>query len=263
MFLLSGATGCIGSHTQLWETTKQDIQLDGRSVTLLRVRTHNGSVDVRAIDGRRDISVEATIRAGGIDEADAKAALDALEVYAVAAGRTADVGWNWQGPKGRNWSASVSVVIEIPQGICISVKTHNGHVKVAGVDGSAFLETHNGGIAVKNLRGHVSAKTHNGFIRVAADSENMNLKTHNGPVTVTPANDAFRQIRAHTHNGAVELNLPPDASANVHCSSPNGSVQCTPALQNVIKTKRSLNGVIGQGGGGVSLKTHNGDICIQ
>jgi len=69
--------------------------------------------------------------------------------------------------------------------------------------------------------------------------------------------------KLETHNGEIVITVGDATSADLTCTAHNGPISYDIPLQNVEKSRRKLTGTIGEGGGTLAIKTHNGRIRIK
>jgi hypothetical protein len=265
------------------EPVTERIDLDLGGVDGLDVRTHNGRVSFDAQPaGTGEAFVIATKKGRGRTMAEAKAALDAIEVYVEPAGTGVHrIGWRWKGIKPPYWGATVAFEIQAPGDIHLVAHTHNGPVEVTGVRRGVQLETHNGAIEANEVAGDVHVETHNGPVVVASGGGKLYGRTHNGSVTVDYVGDDVTLITHNgrvvadvsrcgalggtltTHNGSVTAVVGDDTSAHLTVRTHHGAISCDVPLSDSRYTKRKLTGTIGAGAGSLKLTTHNGSVRIR
>ena len=272
--LLLGAvlltTGCISINGHGWhwgksvwtEEVQERIALDTADLEKLQVKTHNGFVHFTADSGEAYVLV--TKKAAGWTADEAQKAMEALEVYVEPAGAgTQKIGYRWKGIKSPSWNASVSFDIHASGGIDLAGQTHNGQVKVVGLEGDLEFTTHNGGIEASTSGEVMRVRTHNGGIKATFAGKELDLKTHNGNVTTDLTASATVEGKVKTHNGDVEILVGESTSLNLDCRTHIGEIRCTAPLESVETTRRSLHGILGSGEGNLAIQTHNGSVRVK
>ena len=88
------------------------------------------------------------------------------------------------------WNDRLNIEIEVPSGMDIEAKTHNGgDILVTNIQGELELTNHNGEITASNISGAVIATTYNGEVKVTfdkvKDNTPMSFTTYNGDVDIT------------------------------------------------------------------------------
>ena len=185
----------------------------------LWVRNRNGSIKVTGWN-REEVSLKAEIRdseqrpinlvvqAKGAD----------LDIEAVYPQR------KWHFSFGFMKSPSCQLTLSVPHKVLAHLRTTNGSVSVANLDGYARCETTNGNVTLKDLQGEVLAETTNGTI----DARKLHAR-----------------IKGGTTNGRILLE---DVLGGIRMDTTNGSI-----------VARSLDGW----GEGISLETTNGSIDVE
>jgi len=269
------STGCIVigagwdwpfGGSRVWtEPVTERIQIDAANLEGLETRTHNGSItfDGQPV-GTAEAYVTVTKKAGGRTQADAEAALEAIDVYVKPAGNdTQRIGWKWKGIRRSNWGARVSFDIKAPGNIRFDGQTHNGPIEISGVTGDVRVATHNGAVKVESSNGELHAETHNGSVTATYAGEDITLVTHNGRVTADLSRCGAMSGRITTHNGSIEVVVGEAASANLTCRTHNGAIKCNVPLNESLFSGRKLTGTIGTGEGNLDVITHNGSVNIK
>lgn len=265
-------TGCIvnvggwGYESRVWTTpSTEQLAIDATGASSLEVRTHNGpitfSADAATATG---IQITATKKGGGSSVADAEAALAAIEVFAEPAGAgTTRIGWRWRAAKLPSWGAQVGFDITGPPRVNIEGESHNGEVRIVGVDGEVRVVTHNGPIEVNSGGGKLHAETHNGEISATYTGRDVTLLSHNGEVVADLSRCQSIDARIHTYNGAVDLLLGDGASGRLDAVTHNGNIRCDVPVTRSRITRQHINGTIGTGEGNLEVSTHNGSIRVK
>jgi Putative adhesin len=141
----------------------------------------------------------------------------------------------------------VNYHVTIPAGASVRVRTADGRVTVADVDGGSVLSSANGEIVGKNLRGRVEARAVN-------QSASIDLAGFgNDPVEV-------RSV-----NGQVDLTLPADANATVDATSVNGTIDMSEMKFETYgePNRRRTRGRFNSGGAPITLNAVNGNIRVH
>ena len=184
-------------------------------------------------------------KAGGDNEEEALAAMDAVRIINEQENGQLKLGWEWIEPRDRDWRAQISFSIEQPARIATSAETHNGRIVFSGLE--------------ENCR----AVTHNGRIEVGGASREVMLETHNGAIVVELTSPSGIAGKIITHNGSVRVDLHADASAELRCSTHNGSISSNLPLTDRFQGRNFLSGTLGDGGSRLQIETHNGSIKIR
>jgi len=169
------ASGCVivgvgdgcwsGGGPSAWTEAVEERPIDTTGLTALEVRTHNGAIDFQGQPAGGGASVTIKKKAGGVNQADAEAALAAINVFVEPAGSgKTRISWKWSVPKKARWSGDVSFAIRAPGSLHFDAETHNGAVTVAEASGDVKVVSHNGKVKVRSSKGKLHAETLNGEV---------------------------------------------------------------------------------------------------
>lgn len=272
LMLSLASTGCIVVIADVdgWDgkprskvTVSEERTFETTGVTGVEVETHNGTVsfDGQPNDGAGQVTI--TKIAYGSSTEEAEAAMNAIEVTVEPKGDTVEMSWRWKTLKKRNWSADVSFAIKAPGRLNFDVETHNGEVKIGGANGGVEVETHNGEINVSASGPALEAETHNGAINAVFAGASIELSSHNGEVVADLSRCSAVTGSVTSHNGGVRVSVGKSTSADLEARTNNGGIDCDAALTDMKKTKGSLDGKLGTGGGKLEIETRNGAIAIK
>ncbi len=251
-----GLCGCFETAT-----SEMTIEVDG--VSGLDVRTHNGKVSYTG-GAASSISVSAKKTGKGITTCDAKAALDAIDVYVEDAGAgRKKLSWRWNTPKQLSWGGGVSFTIAGPASLGLDVETHNGGVKVSGVAGDVKAVTHNGSVVASSSDGALVVETHNGGIEADYDGPSISLATSNGAVDADLSGCGIVAGSIRTNNGGVRVVVGAMTAADVDCESHNGGIHADGGVNVQESSRHRLEGTIGAGGSLLTIRTNNGGIRLK
>ena len=162
-----------------------------------------------------------------------------------------------------SWNNRLHIEIEVPSGMDIEAKTHNGgDLMASNIQGELELTNHNGEITALNISGAVIATTYNGEIKVTFDKVKeatpMSYTTYNGDVDITFPATMKATLKMKTERG--------DIYSDFDVSFKNtGPVQKKDTKGGVYKVvvdewkRGDLNG----GGPEMTLRNYNGDIFIR
>lgn len=146
----------------------------------------------------------------------------------------------------RDNDVRVDFEIRVPSDVRFTGRTVNGEVEARGLGADARVSSVNGDVEVATS-GFAEARTVNGSIRASAGA----------PVFAEGA-------RFSTVNGSIELDLPDDIDADLDASWVNGGLDTDlPFRVQGRMSRRSAQGILGEGGPTLHLKTVNGSIRIR
>ena len=232
-------TGCIGG----------DFGMPFRaSVDETRPLPANGELSLENVNGTVELAAwdEAKVRIEAVKHAASERALEELKVEIVGEGDRLSVRTRYPRPRWMGGAGKVDYRVSVPRGARVRVSNVNGRVRVNGVGGAVKASTVNGSVDVTGAGGGVEASAVNGSVEVAM-------------ARVDPAG----RSQLSTTNGSVRLTLPREASADVEAHTVNGSVGCDFELAGASKSRRKIEGRIGDGGARFELGTVNGSARID
>jgi len=169
-------------------------------------------------------------------------------------------------PKWKNIRVSVNYEVKVPQGVNLDkVKSTNGSVYITGPVGHTNASTTNGRIELDGAKGAISLSSTNGRIEAVNIRGELDADTTNGTIVLEMI--SFEDtIKAKTTNGSITLRVGSleKVNADFNARTVNGSISLDlpVTLKSMKKSRRSLEGQIGQGGPEISLRTVNGSIKI-
>lgn len=145
----------------------------------------------------------------------------------------------------RNNDVQVTFYVSVPEGIGFFGGTVNGDVEVRDLASDVVATSVNGDIEISTT-GFAEANTVNGSIEAAMERY-----------------DLEEGLSFRTVNGSISLDLPDDVDADVDASWVNGSLEAELPLKLIGRiSRRSAEGVLGEGGPELNLKTVNGSIRV-
>jgi hypothetical protein len=202
----------------------------------------NGGIQVTG-GPRGDVFIEARVVATADNEARAKEIASGVRIDAVSDKVTAD------GPSGlgRHESWHVSYRVAVPTQTSLQLKSSNGGISVADVEGRIEARTVNGGVKFTNLAGEVMGRTSNGGVEVDL----------NGSTWVGAGLDV------ETSNGGVRIRIPEQYSARLEAGTLNGGFDIDFPLTVQGRVDREIAANIGAGGPLIRVRTHNGGLKVS
>jgi DUF4097 and DUF4098 domain-containing protein YvlB len=144
-----------------------------------------------------------------------------------------------------NWSVSYEVFV--PQKIDLTLKAHNGGIRIADVSGQMEFETTNGGVSLQRLAGNVHGHTTNGGLSVELAGSRWEGS----------------QLDTSTTNGGVSMSVPANYSARLETGTVNGRVRVDFPVTVSGQIDRQLSINLGSGGSLVRATTTNGGVSIK
>jgi len=243
----------LGVHPSLAHKYEETIErnFDFKSGGKLVLSNTNGKITIRSWDEER-VQIKAELRIRAPDGEEAKEiAQKAIEIdYVPEEIRITTKG---QGNKsfrnfllGRKRGVSVNYTLSVPRRVNLDIRSVNGGMGIADIEGRIEARTTNGGIGISSVSGSVNAHTTNGGIKVelneVSPNESMSFTTTNGGIKVCLPQTIKADISARTTNGGIHTDLPLEVKGSFN--------------------SRNIRGKINGGGASIELHTTNGGISI-
>jgi DUF4097 and DUF4098 domain-containing protein YvlB len=228
-----------GHQERVCELRTSTIKLDGQR---LAVKSDNGGIEISGED-RGDFAIEARVQAWAGSESDAREILKKISI------ETSGDSIRDNGPRFHlgNSGYAVNYRLRVPRHLAAELKSNNGGIDIAHLEGEIRFDTTNGGVDLDDLAGDVRGSTVNGGL----------------DVTLTGKSWRGQGLHAETTNGGVTLKVPEKYSAHLETETVNGgiSVGFPITVQGEIKNRLSTN--LGSGGATVHVETTNGGVEIE
>lgn len=249
-------------EAEVWVEETEKLQVNSADLEEVACKVHNGAIRV---SGGEDSMIEITVRkkAGGADDADARACMAAIDILQEESGDTLSLGWEWGQDRESTWHGIVSFEVEQPAGLGVTARSHNGPVHVDGVEGGIHLSTHNGAVQIEECVGEAKLQTHNAPISGDVAGDYVEVSSHNGAIDLRVTCDASVNGNITTHNAPISLRFGGQPSARVNCKTHNGGISVGGGVRELSRSRREVVAEVGQGEGRIELKTHNGSISID
>jgi len=217
---------------QTLPATSGTIAVDGRM---------NGGVSVRGWE-RNEVLVRARIQTAGPTEAEAKELAGQIKIETASSNIFAS------GPENRKdhwWSVSYEVFVPLRSNL--SLKTNNGGISIADVNGQLQFNALNGGVSLKRVGGSVKGGTTNGGLNVVLSGDRWDGEA----------------LDVSTTNGGVSMFIPENYSAHLETGTVNGhlNIDFPVTVQGNITKELAVN--LGSGGATIRAMTTNGGVRIR
>lgn len=231
-----------------WDNDDRYRHCEIRDVTMPRLTGRltvdgrlNGGIVVRGWD-RNEVLVRAKIQTWGESAADARQLAAAIRVRTDENRISAD-----ESSSERRSGWSVSYDISVPRRADLDLRTHNGGIRVEGVNGRVELEALNGGVSIRDVQGELRGGTTNGGVILWLDGDRwigpgVDLETTNGGVTVMIPERYNARLETGTVNGGLNVDFPI-------------------TVQGMIG--RRLSTTLGAGGPLIRVRTTNGGVTLR
>jgi hypothetical protein len=228
-----------GRQERVCELRTTTIKLGGHR---LAVTSENGGIEITGED-RSDVVVEARVQAWASSQSDAQNILKQVTIE-TSGDRIHDSGPHFHfGSSGYG----VNYRIRTPRRLAVDLKSENGGIDIAHLDGEIRFDTTNGGVGLNDLAGDVHGSTVNGGLDIALTGDRWNGKG----------------LNAETTNGGVTLNVPSHYSAHLEAATVNGGIHVDFPITVQGDIKNSLSTNIGEGGPTIHAETTNGGVEIN
>ena len=286
--LAAAATGCVVRVDSDGVRVREEKRFTTKGRPTVQLATFDGSIVIRGWD-RDEISVEVEKR--GRD----KAAAEAIEVIAeqkgdvvhvearkkdLADGKSYQIGWS-------GVSRSAKLVVSVPTGSDLIVRTGDGSIRVDHVSGKVELRSSDGSVTGRDLSGDVVAHTEDGSIRlegvdgkcdVASDDgsiavqgrlEGLRVSTEDGSVVVRAAagSKIARDWNLSTGDGSMVLYLADGLGADLDAEARDGSVKLDSGLvferESGDRSRGTVRGRLGAGGPRLVMRSGDGTIRVR
>lgn len=246
-----------------------DVELAVPSGVQLQLKTANGDVDAEgltddlaaeSVNGSvsvRDVKADAKVKSvnGAVEASDVAGDLEISSVNGSATARRVGGDLRINSVNGRVTAEDVSGDV--------SAGTVNGPVTVERASGDVREETVNGSIRAAEVRGDLQIKSLNGSIEaVELYSQDVKVQGGGGSVVVGFVEPFHGDLTVETSSGAIRVFLPEGSGCRITAVSASGGVTSEIPLSEEARTEQELVGVLGDGGGEVSLKSGNGAIAV-
>jgi hypothetical protein len=205
----------------------------------------NGPITITGKTGISTVKIWGEKVVGSDSYEDAEAHLKYLEVQ--ISDKTEKISIETDQPSvthGRNYQVIYNVIV--PDNWDIAIANVNGRVKVDSLNGNVSIGLVNGDVVLTEILGNVCVGVTNGTVysKVALPL--------NGLCMIT------------TVNGQIQLNIPSNTSAELAAKVTNGTVNVSNLiLKNMVSSRNSVSGVLGNGQGTISVESVNGTISVS
>jgi len=239
-------TGEDKDHTN-WGWGHQEHACEVRTITIAKpekfsVSSMNGGIHVVGED-RQDVRIEARIEGWANTSSEAAGILREIQIE-TAGGTIHDKGpnfhWGHQG-------YGINYVIRAPRQLSAELKTMNGGIDLAHLDGDLRFDTTNGGVDLTDLAGNVHGSTVNGGLDISLSGDRWSGKG----------------LDAETTNGGISLNIPEHYSAHLETGTVNGGIEVNFPITIQGDIKHHLATDIGSGGPTIHAETTNGGVTLS
>jgi hypothetical protein len=147
----------------------------------------------------------------------------------------------------------------------VTVQGTSGDAQVNDVGGDASVTLSSGDLTLKGCRGNVSAKAYTGDIQIDDVGGAVRADATSGDicVTVTPVGANEHLIETSSGDVEVAFHTPEGYGFLLEIETGSGSIEGDLDIKLDEISRKTLKGVVGKGGGRVSIETASGDIRIS
>jgi DUF4097 and DUF4098 domain-containing protein YvlB len=228
-----------GHQERVCELRTTTIKLGGSH---LNVKSENGGIEITGED-RSDVVIEARIQAWAGSEGDARNILKQVAIE-TSGDSIRDNGPHFHlGDTGYG----VNYRIRAPRKLAVDLKSENGGIDIAHLEGDIHFDTTNGGVDLDDLAGDVHGSTVNGGLDIALTGDRWRGKG----------------LSAETTNGGLSLKIPEHYSAHLETGTVNGGIEVNFPITVQGEIKNRLSADLGGGGPTIHAETTNGGVEIN
>ena len=254
--------------------------VDAEGISSIEVVTGNAPIVVEGADSD-EIRVRAHVTARSRSDSHAEQYARGVELHVGRHGDVLRVDREIVDSR-RDARVSVRFELEVPATVDLNLRSSNGQITVAHVDGIVNARTSNGRIYARHSHGDFELHTSNGKIQLDDCSGHIHAQTSNGAIEATLAcldngvfvtsNGSVRvkvyddvgSVGVTTRNGAIELALPVHFQGHVDARTSNGKVHSEFPVSVTEAGKHKLIGTVGtRDASEVELRTSNASIRLK
>ena len=239
-----------------------EYEIDIGSQSLFRISGINGRIDIAGKVGLSQVRVwgEKIVRSDS--DTDAEAHLDVLKVIITSDGDEVFVYTEQpRNTHGRNYQ--IAYHVEIPESWRVCAENTNGDIDIDEIASDVGVGLTNGDIGLSHIQGDVNAGITNGEIDMESIQGSVDAGVTNGRIRGDVTLPSEGVCRLGVTNGEIDLGIPRNTSAQFSARVTNGSIRVSNlAIQNIVTTRRSTTGTLGEGNGSITLSVKNGDIDV-
>lgn len=279
LVLLATLVGCTVTGSVV-ETEEDRQTFDVGESPKIVVVTFNGRISL-TVAGDGVVEAKVRKRGSGTSSDAAKRDLDNVNVRMTQLGNVVRIEARRIDDVQTLGNSGADVDVTVPASSSVELRTQNGRVESANVEGTVLvrtsngsittrgghnldLDTSNGGISANAPSGRVILRTSNGSIDIlAADEATVTASTSNAPITFSGSLGAGAHT-FETSNGDIELTLPGDAAFQLDGQTSNGAVRTD--FGDLELTDTSLSGHTGDDPTplvSIVAQTSNGELVVM
>src|ERR1043166_1107011 len=224
ILVLIQTTGCVIYPIRAEIQSHETATVNG--LRRLAVETRNGEIAVRCNPASKDVAINATRRASGLTEEEARTFAEKIEIHV-------DKGTSEPGvmrvsaefpasATNRNLCAAFEIVM--PPSADLDLVTSNGLIIAEGCEKDVSTRTSNGRIKAASCKGNLHGHTSNGTIEARDVGGDVDVQTSNGAIELNQV--GRNSIRAITTNGHIHI-VDSRGAATLHSSNGSVTLRCS------------------------------------
>ena len=147
----------------------------------------------------------------------------------------------------------------------VSIRGTSGDVEIDGIGGDANVELSSGDLVAKGCRGKVSARSYGGDIRIDDAGGPIAARATSGDIFVTLTPVGPEEYVFETSSGDVDVGFhtPEGYGFRLEVDTGSGVIEGDLNISLDEISRKTLKGVVGNGGGLLRVETASGDIRIN
>jgi hypothetical protein len=163
----------------------------------------------------------------------------------------------------RNNDVQVEFTVQVPAEVDFVARTTNGEVNTISLAGRVEAYSTNGDVAIDGASSAI-ARTTNGSVVIRSAGE-ADAHTTNGEIEAYLQDlSAATPLDFSTTNGSITVGLPSTTNASIDARTTNGRITSDlPITVQGSMRRNRLEGMIGNGGREIRLRTTNGSIRLE
>lgn len=166
---------------------KRELTLDTRGIDMLSIDNGSGSIDIKGVSGASEITVTATILVPGENEDKARKQIE--EDLVLTLEKNSDIAVLKAHMEKRGFfnfgdGPSVSLVVNMPEGMHLEVDDGSGSIEISNVRGDVILDDGSGSIVMVDVGGDVEIDDGSGSISVMTVGGDISINDGSGSIKV-------------------------------------------------------------------------------
>jgi len=277
------------------DTKQQEITLTLEPTSTFHVELANG--DIKVIGGAAEPRIVAEAEIRGKDEEETKTRAAGWSMMVEQSGNDAVL----RLPGQNAGTVSVDLVLYLPTGIALDIKSISGDVDITGTNAGVRLTSSSGDTRIVGANGKVQVQSNSGDIHISdlADGnlsvesksgdlecdgcgaainvrtasgdlhfrdfsgQAITLETISGDIGVGFREPFSGRCNLRSVSGDIEVDVPDGTSCRVALASVSGAVETGIALKEELKSDRRTTGILGDGAGTIDASAISGDVHLE